>query len=61
MKMNALMGPKYDGKYFRKLVRKMLGARRLQETLTRVVIPTFDIQLLQPAVFSTFEVFSLLD
>ncbi|KAF2283962.1 hypothetical protein GH714_017602 [Hevea brasiliensis] len=55
MKLNALMGPKYDGKYFRKLVRKILGARRLTETVTRVVIPTFDIQLLQPAVFSTFE------
>ncbi|KAF2283963.1 hypothetical protein GH714_017626 [Hevea brasiliensis] len=55
MKMNALRGPKYDGKYFRKLVRKILGARRLKETVTRVVIPTFDIQLLQPAVFSTFE------
>ncbi|KAJ9177239.1 hypothetical protein P3X46_012477 [Hevea brasiliensis] len=55
MKLNALRGPKYDGKYFRKLVRKILGARRLTETVTRVVIPTFDIQLLQPAVFSTFE------
>ncbi|EEF38753.1 patatin-like protein 5 isoform X2 [Ricinus communis] len=55
MGMNALVGPKYDGKYLRKLLRKIFGARRLNETVTRVVIPTFDIQLLQPAVFSTFE------
>ena len=56
MKMHALMRPKYSGKYLRKIIRKTLGNRRLRETLTRVVIPTFDIKLLQPAVFSTFEV-----
>ncbi|XP_065875194.1 patatin-like protein 1 [Euphorbia lathyris] len=55
MRLKLLRGPKYDGKYFKKLVREILGARRLHETLTRLVIPTFDIQLLQPAVFSTFE------
>ncbi|EOX91376.1 PREDICTED: patatin-like protein 1 [Theobroma cacao] len=55
MKMNALMRPKYNGKYLRKIICKVLGNRRLHETLTRVVIPTFDIKLLQPTVFSTFE------
>ncbi|EEF38752.1 patatin-like protein 1 [Ricinus communis] len=55
MKIRSLMGPKYDGKYLRKLIRKILGNRRLHETVTRVVVPTFDIQLLQPVVFSTFE------
>ncbi|XP_050206791.1 patatin-like protein 2 [Mercurialis annua] len=55
MRIKALLGPKYDGKYFRKLIRTILGDRRLHETVTRVVIPTFDIHLLQPAVFSTFE------
>lgn len=56
MRMRALRGPKYDGKYLRKLVRKILGTRRLHETVTRIVVPTFDIKLLQPHVFSTFEV-----
>ncbi|XP_021825154.1 patatin-like protein 1 [Prunus avium] len=55
MRMRALRGPKYDGKYLRKLVRKILGTRRLHETVTRIVVPTFDIKLLQPHVFSTFE------
>uniref|UniRef100_A0A2N9H872 Patatin n=1 Tax=Fagus sylvatica TaxID=28930 RepID=A0A2N9H872_FAGSY len=55
LRMKALMGPKYNGKYLRKLLRKLLGHRRLHETVTRVVIPTFDIKLLQPTVFSTFE------
>ncbi|MCL7024015.1 hypothetical protein MKW94_000950 [Papaver nudicaule] len=54
--MGALVGPKYDGKYLRKLLRKMLGDRRLKETLTHVIIPTFDIKLLQPVIFSSFEV-----
>lgn len=40
------MGPKYDGKDLRKLLRKILGSRTLHETVTRVVIPTFDIKLL---------------
>ncbi|XWS29863.1 hypothetical protein CRYUN_Cryun24cG0066600 [Craigia yunnanensis] len=55
MKMNALMRPKYSGKYLRKMICKVLGNRRLHETLTCVVIPTFDIKWLQPTVFTTFE------
>ncbi|OMO56685.1 hypothetical protein CCACVL1_26346 [Corchorus capsularis] len=55
MKIITLIRPKYNGKYLRKIICKVLGNRRLHETLTRVVIPTFDIKLLQPTVFSTFE------
>ncbi|KAF8410038.1 hypothetical protein HHK36_002558 [Tetracentron sinense] len=55
MMMNALTGPKYNGKYLHKLLRNILGDRRLRETITRVIIPTFDIKLLQPAIFSTSE------
>ncbi|GAV86883.1 Patatin domain-containing protein [Cephalotus follicularis] len=46
-------GPKYDGKYLRSLTNQLLGDMTLKETLTDVVIPTFDIKLLQPVVFST--------
>lgn len=56
MKMDALMRPKYSGKHLRKTICMVLGDRRLHETLTSVVIPTFDIKLLQPTVFTTFEV-----
>ncbi|GAV80727.1 Patatin domain-containing protein, partial [Cephalotus follicularis] len=55
MMINALRGPKYNGKYLRRILRKILGSRRLHETITSVVIPTFDISWLQPVVFSTFE------
>lgn len=50
-------GPKYDGKYLHQIVRDKLGDALLHDTLTNVVIPTFDIKNLQPTVFSTYEVF----
>lgn len=54
--LRSLVGPKYDGKYLHQLVRKKLGETRLYQTLTNVVIPTFDIKRLQPTIFSTYEV-----
>lgn len=50
-----LNGPKYDGKYLHTLIKGLLGGTRLHETLTAVVIPTFDIKRLQPVVFSSYE------
>ncbi|WCJ35387.1 Patatin-like protein 2 [Euphorbia peplus] len=54
--IKALSGPKYDGKYLHSLVQKKLGSLRLNQTLTNVVIPTFDIKTLQPTVFSSYQV-----
>ncbi|XP_010548404.1 PREDICTED: patatin-like protein 1 [Tarenaya hassleriana] len=53
-----LSGPKYDGKYLHELLRKLLGDKRLHQTLTNVVIPTFDIKKLQPAIFSSYQILS---
>ncbi|MBA0808135.1 hypothetical protein Gohar_023896 [Gossypium harknessii] len=53
--MKTMAGPKYDGKYLHKLLREKLGDARLSQTLTNVVIPTFDIKQLQPKIFSTLE------
>ncbi|KAJ1276760.1 hypothetical protein BS78_05G239500 [Paspalum vaginatum] len=50
---HALLRPKYGGEGLRKVVRGKLGNRRLQETVTNVVVPTFDIKRNQPVVFST--------
>nr|GMD94544.1 patatin-like protein 2 [Ipomoea batatas] len=47
--------PKYDGKYLHSLVKEELKDIRLKDTLTNVVIPTFDIKCLQPVIFSTYE------
>ncbi|KAK9112824.1 hypothetical protein Scep_020343 [Stephania cephalantha] len=53
---SSVMGPKYDGKYLKGLLDKLLKDLKLHQTLTNVVIPTFDIKLLQPIVFSSYEV-----
>ncbi|XWS45298.1 hypothetical protein CRYUN_Cryun15aG0124800 [Craigia yunnanensis] len=49
----TLSGPKYDGKYVRSLTNQLLGDTTLKQTLTNVLIPAFDIKLLQPVIFST--------
>ncbi|POO02756.1 Patatin-related protein [Trema orientale] len=49
----VVTGPKYDGKYLRSLTNRLLGDLTLKETLTNVLIPSFDIKLLQPVIFST--------
>ncbi|KAK9054340.1 hypothetical protein SSX86_025418 [Deinandra increscens subsp. villosa] len=53
--LKALSGPKYDGVYLHELVQELLGNTQLHETLTNVVIPTFDIKRLQPTIFSTYQ------
>ncbi|CAL4939779.1 unnamed protein product [Urochloa decumbens] len=53
--MLALRKPRYNGKYLRSMVRSMLGETRVSDTLTNVVIPTFDIKLIQPIIFSTYD------
>ncbi|XP_062093430.1 patatin-like protein 3 [Humulus lupulus] len=48
--------PTYDGKYLHELLRKILKEKRLSSTLTKVVIPAYDIKKLLPIVFSSYEV-----
>ncbi|XP_042395071.1 patatin-like protein 2 [Zingiber officinale] len=53
--LDAFTGPRYDGKFLQSKIQELLGDKKLSQTLTNVVIPTFDIKLLQPVFFSTFE------
>ncbi|XP_058089061.1 patatin-like protein 2 isoform X2 [Magnolia sinica] len=53
--LKAVLGPRYNGKYLHNIIRQTLGETRLHQTLTNAVIPTFDIKLLQPTIFSTYE------
>ncbi|XP_058185012.1 patatin-like protein 2 isoform X2 [Rhododendron vialii] len=50
---NSTTGPKYDGIYLKSLLQQALGDITIGQTLTDVVIPTFDIKYLQPIIFST--------
>uniref|UniRef100_A0A0D9XEK2 Patatin n=2 Tax=Leersia perrieri TaxID=77586 RepID=A0A0D9XEK2_9ORYZ len=52
----SMSGPSYDGKHLHEVLREKLGSTRLHQTLTNVVIPTFDIKRLQPTIFSSYEV-----
>ncbi|GJS90556.1 patatin-like protein 1 [Tanacetum coccineum] len=52
----AMTGPKYDGKFLRDLVTGILGTTKLSQTLTNIVVPTFDIKTMQPVIFSSFQV-----
>ncbi|KAI8554511.1 hypothetical protein RHMOL_Rhmol05G0104600 [Rhododendron molle] len=54
--LRALSGPKYNGKYLHQIVKEKLGNVRLHQTLTNIVVPTFDIKRLQPTIFSSYEV-----
>ncbi|KAK4423839.1 Patatin-like protein 2 [Sesamum alatum] len=54
--IKSFLGPKYDGNYLHSLIKEKLGDVKLHETLTDVVIPTFDIKSLQPVIFSSYEV-----
>ncbi|KAI4296920.1 hypothetical protein L6164_036837 [Bauhinia variegata] len=49
-------GPKYDGKYLHRILMEKLGDTRLHQTVTNVVVPTFDVRRLQPTIFSSFKV-----
>jgi len=51
-----LRGPRYDGNFLHSIVKEKLGDTRLHQTLTNIVIPTFDIKRLQPTIFSSYKV-----
>ncbi|KAJ4753346.1 Patatin [Rhynchospora pubera] len=53
--ISSVKGPKYCGTYLRSLVREMLGETTISETLTNLVIPTFDIKSLEPTIFTTID------
>ncbi|OMO96216.1 Patatin/Phospholipase A2-related protein [Corchorus olitorius] len=46
---------KYEDKELKQVIKAMVGDRKLRQTLTNVIIPSFDVKLLQPKVFSTLK------
>ncbi|XP_021854791.1 patatin-like protein 2 isoform X1 [Spinacia oleracea] len=54
--VKSLEGPKYDGKYLHEIAKEKLGNIKLHQTLTNIVVPTFDIKHMQPVVFSSYEI-----
>jgi len=52
-------GPQFDGKFLHDITRELLKDTRLSQTLTNVVIPTFDIKTQKPVIFSNYKVSSM--
>ncbi|XP_004511941.1 patatin-like protein 1 [Cicer arietinum] len=52
----AFTGPKYNGEYLHKVIKDMIGNTLLSQTLTNVVIPTFDVNNFQPTIFSSYQI-----
>jgi len=48
--------PKYDGKFLEYKAGELLKENRLSDTLTNVVIPTFDEKKTKPIIFSNYKV-----
>ena len=42
--------------HLQSVVQQLLGDKRVDQTITNIVVPTFDIKLLQPTIFSAYEV-----
>ncbi|XP_037451851.1 patatin-like protein 1 [Triticum dicoccoides] len=53
--LKSIKGPKYNGKYLHSVVRKLLGETRVSQALQNIVVPAFDIKLLQPIIFSRYD------
>ncbi|XP_074295383.1 patatin-like protein 1 [Silene latifolia] len=56
--VKSMTGAKYNGRYHHETHKQMYKETRLNQTLTNVVIPTFDIKLLQPVIFSSYRIAS---
>ncbi|KAF8650775.1 hypothetical protein HU200_063679 [Digitaria exilis] len=48
-------GPKYDGKFLHEKIETLLKDTKVGDTLSNVILPTFDVKRMQPILFNTFE------
>ncbi|XP_022641945.1 patatin-like protein 3, partial [Vigna radiata var. radiata] len=53
--LDPVQCPKYDGKFLRDTARQILKETRLDQTLTNLVIPTFDEDKIHPVIFSNYK------
>lgn len=51
----SVMGPQYSGDPLHEIIRKIVGDTQLGKTLSNVVIPTYDINIQYPVIFSKFQ------
>ncbi|XP_047087281.1 patatin-like protein 1 [Lolium rigidum] len=51
----AMRGPKYDGKFLHDKIKSLTNDVTVADTVTNIIVPTFDIKFLQPVIFNTYE------
>jgi patatin-like phospholipase/acyl hydrolase len=51
----AMMGPKYDGQFLHDKIKSLTDDVTVADTITNIIVPTFDIKFLQPVIFNTYE------
>ncbi|KAL9381812.1 hypothetical protein Peur_024847 [Populus x canadensis] len=54
-KLRSLVFPRYDGVKLHEIINEEVGQKLLSDALTNVIIPTFDIKLFQPIIFSSLK------
>ncbi|KAI4963756.1 hypothetical protein ZWY2020_010550 [Hordeum vulgare] len=52
---SAVNGPKYDGKFLHDKIKSLTHDVTIAQTVTNIIVPTFDIKFLQPVIFNTYE------
>ncbi|XP_076896937.1 patatin-like protein 2 [Bidens hawaiensis] len=53
--LKVAFGPQYNGRALRKVINEKLSTTKLSETLTNIIIPTFDIKTMDPVFFSSYQ------
>jgi patatin-like phospholipase/acyl hydrolase len=48
-------GPKHDGDFLHKTIEKVMQDIKVKDTLSNIVVPTFDIKRMHPVLFNTLE------
>ncbi|XP_011008811.1 PREDICTED: patatin-like protein 2 [Populus euphratica] len=54
-KLRSLVFPRYDGVKLHEIIKEEVGQKPLSDALTNVIIPTFDIKLFKPVIFSSLK------
>ncbi|XP_037461920.1 patatin-like protein 1 [Triticum dicoccoides] len=52
--VRAWWGPKYDGTFLQDKIRSVTGEHTIDQTLSSLVVPAFDVNRLEPVIFSTY-------
>ncbi|KAK1604095.1 hypothetical protein QYE76_027768 [Lolium multiflorum] len=53
--LGEVTGPKYNGKFLHDKIKNLTNDVTIADTVTNMIVPTFDIKALQPVLFNTYE------